>query len=118
MDFLGAAHGWGWSTNAPPAPLKMCHTYRAIMKLDTVIPCLKKIQKIHNSRDAATSFAKISIFPQKISSFCYIKKPRYRLYFNAQFLILLILFESLNVFFNKYDWDFDDISKIGYTSPS
>ena len=35
MDCLGAAHGWGWSTNAPPAPPKMCHTYRAMMKLDS-----------------------------------------------------------------------------------
>ena len=36
------------------APLpKICHRYPAMMKLGTVIPYLKKIQKIYESRDAA-----------------------------------------------------------------
>ena len=30
----------------PPVP-KICHTYPTMMKLGTVIPCLKKIQKIN-----------------------------------------------------------------------
>ena len=30
---------------------KICYTYLTMMKLDTVIPYLKKIQKIYKSRD-------------------------------------------------------------------
>ena len=40
-----------------------------------------------------------SIFSPKISNFFYIKKYRYRLYFETQFLILLTLFESLKIIF-------------------
>ena len=39
------------------APLpKICHTYPIMMKLGTVIPYLKKIQKIYESRDAPPDF--------------------------------------------------------------
>ena len=34
----------------PPLP-KICHTYPAMIKLGTVIPYLKKLQKIYDSRD-------------------------------------------------------------------
>ena len=40
----------------------------------------------------------ISIFLTEISKFCYIEKYRYRLYFDTLFLILLIFFESRNIF--------------------
>ena len=56
--------------------------------------------------------ADISIFSVEISKFCYIKKYRYRLHFDIQILILLILIESLRVF-NKHGYDFDDVSKNG-----
>ena len=36
----------------PPFP-KICHTYPAMMKLGTVIPYLKKIQKIYESHDTS-----------------------------------------------------------------
>ena len=50
MGFLGAAHGWGGG-EGKKAPLpKICHTH-TMMKLGTIIPCLKKSQKIHESRD-------------------------------------------------------------------
>ena len=45
MDFLGAAHGW------TPLP-KICHTHPTMMKLGTVIPYLKKIPKIYESRES------------------------------------------------------------------
>ena len=46
MGFLGAAYGWGGGgVKWPPFP-KICHTYPIIMSLGTVIPYLKKIQKI------------------------------------------------------------------------
>ena len=35
---------------------KICRTYPALMKLSTVIPNLKKIQKVYESRDAPTEF--------------------------------------------------------------
>ena len=39
------------------APLpKTCHTYPTMMKLGTVIPYPKKIQKIHESRDIPLEF--------------------------------------------------------------
>ena len=40
-----------------PHPLpKICHRYPTMMKLGTVIPCLKKIQKIYESRDTPIEF--------------------------------------------------------------
>ena len=39
----------------PPLP-KICHTYPAIIKLGTVIPYLKRIQKIYKSRDTHHGF--------------------------------------------------------------
>ena len=44
VDLYGAAHGW-WVKRLPLP--KMSHTYLAMMKLGTVIPYLKKIQKIY-----------------------------------------------------------------------
>ena len=56
MGFFGAAHGWGrggafWS----PLP-KIRHTYLAMMKLGTVTPYLRKIQKMYKSRDTSLEF--------------------------------------------------------------
>ena len=48
MDNFGVAHGWG-GHKGPILP-KISHTYPAMMKLVTVIPYLKKIQKIYESR--------------------------------------------------------------------
>ena len=49
MDLFGAAHGWG-GAKIPPLP-KICHTYPTMMKLSTVMPYLRKTQKIYDSRD-------------------------------------------------------------------
>ena len=51
----------------------ICHTYPTMMKLGTVIPYLKKIQKIYESRDTPLEFC-ISIFSPDISKFWYINK--------------------------------------------
>ena len=58
MDFSGAAHGWGGGGGqGKKAPLpKICYTYPTMMKLDTAIPYLKKIQKIYESRDTHPDF--------------------------------------------------------------
>ena len=47
MDFFSAAHRWG---------AKGGHTYTTMMKLGTVIPYLKKFQKIYQSRDTSLTF--------------------------------------------------------------
>ena len=35
---------------------QICHTYLTMIKFDTVTPCLKKIQKIYESRDTPPEF--------------------------------------------------------------
>ena len=50
MDFLGAAHGWGGGGGG------IRFTYPIIMKLGTVIPYLRKIQKMYKSRDTSLEF--------------------------------------------------------------
>ena len=47
---FGAAHGWGEGQKGPHLP-KICRTYATMMKLGTIIPYPKKIQKIYESRD-------------------------------------------------------------------
>ena len=56
MGIFGAAHGWGGKQkDLPPLP-KICHTYPTTMKLGTVIPYLKEIQKIYESRVTPLEF--------------------------------------------------------------
>ena len=55
MGFFGAAHGWGGEIPPPPLP-KTCHTYPTMIKLGTVIPYLKKTQKLYKSRDTSLEF--------------------------------------------------------------
>ena len=47
--------GEGGGGQQGPFP-KICHTYPTMMKLGTVLPYLKKIQKIFESRDTPTDF--------------------------------------------------------------
>ena len=54
MDFLGAAHRWE-GQKGPRLP-KICHIHPKMMKLGTVIPQLKKIQKIYESHDTPLEF--------------------------------------------------------------
>ena len=66
------------------APLpKICHTYPAIMKISTVLPYLKKIQKIYESMRHPLSSADISIFSPEINKFYHIKKCRHRFYIDT-----------------------------------
>ena len=112
MGFFGTAHEWG--VKKAPHP-KICHTYPTLMKLGTVVPCLKKIQKYINHVAHLLSSADISIFSPKISNFCYIRKYSYRLHFNACFLGFLTSFWVFKCCFDKYWWICDDVSKIGYS---
>ena len=57
MCIFGAAHGWGrggggggGGGGGKKALLpKICHTYPTVMKLGTVVPYLKEIQKIYHA---------------------------------------------------------------------
>ena len=62
---------------------KICHTYPTMMKLDTLIPYLKKIQKYINHVIHFLISADICNFLPEIIKFCYIKKYRCRLYFDT-----------------------------------
>ena len=55
MGFFGAAQGWGVATFWPLL-LKICHINPAMMKLGTVIPYLRKIQKMYKSRSTILGF--------------------------------------------------------------
>ena len=52
MGIFEAAHGWGGKAPLP----KIYYTYPTMMKLDTVTPYLKKIQKIYESRNTPPGF--------------------------------------------------------------
>ena len=81
----GLFRGWsrmGGGQKGPPLH-KICHAYPTEMKLVTVTPQPKEIQKYMNHVTQPLSFADITIFSQEISKFCYIKKYGDRLYFDT-----------------------------------
>ena len=61
MGFFGATHGLGEGAKRSTLP-KTCYTYPAMMKFDTVIPYLKKIQKLYESREALLQFCGYQYF--------------------------------------------------------
>ena len=77
------------------APLpKIYHTYPTMKKLGIVIPCLKNSKKHINHVIQHLNSADISIFHwYRLHWYKY----RYRFHFNTEVLILLTLFESLQV---------------------
>ena len=56
MGFFGTAHGWegGRGQKGPPSLKSVTHP--TIIKLGTVIPYLKKIQKLYESLDTPLEF--------------------------------------------------------------
>ena len=54
MGLFGAAHGWEGGQKIPLP--EIFHTYPAVIKLGTVIPYLKKVQKIYKLRDTPLEF--------------------------------------------------------------
>ena len=97
----------------PPLP-EICHTYPTTMKLGTVIPHLKKIQKIYEYRTSAD----ISIFSREISKFLLHQE------IEIEIDILYMISNSFSFswvfkdFLIKPGYDFDDISQNGYLRSS
>ena len=95
---------------------KICPLYPAIMKLGTVIPYLKKIQKIYESHDAPLDFCWHQFFfftkDQKILLHQEIQIQIANWYLNS---ICFNLFWICKNFFNKHDCNFDDVSKNGFS---
>ena len=116
MDLFGAAHGWGAGKKTPF--LNICHTYPTMMKLSTVIPYIKKIQKTYESRDTPLEFSWHQHFLTG--------NQLPLLYQGIQIKIAFwyIIFNSFNFFrvfkgcFNKHGCNFVEVSKIGYSRPT
>ena len=53
--FRGSAHGWEGGQTGPPS-LFNCRTYPTMMKLDTVLPYLKKVLKKYKTCDTPLEF--------------------------------------------------------------
>ena len=76
MDIFGAAHESGGAGRGGKKILlpKIQDAYPTMMKLGTVIPYLKKIQKMYESRDTPFSSGDVSVFSLEISNFYCNKK--------------------------------------------
>ena len=100
-----------------PLP-KICHTYPTKMKLSTVIPYLKMAQKIYELRDTPLGFCwhqHFFIGNQKILLF-------QKMHIYIEFLYIISnsfnFFWIFKDFFHKHGYNFDDVSKIGYSRSS
>ena len=106
MVIFGAAHRWGGGKKPPPhLLLKICHTYPAVMKLGTVIPYLKNIQKIYESHDT----------PQQILLYQKMQISIAFYYIISNSFSFSWVFKDL---FVKPGYNFDDVSKNGYPRSS
>ena len=102
--------------NAPFS--KICHTYPAMMELGTVIPYLKKMQKLYESRDTPLEFCWHQHF--------FTGNQQILLYQEMQIYIPFryTISNSSNFswlfkdFFNKQGHNFDDVSKNGHSRSS
>ena len=88
----------------------MGHIYPTMMKLGTLIPYQKKIQKYINYVMQPLSSADISIFSREISKYQEIL---------IQIVFLKIHFHIFLTFFIfKHGYNFDDVGKNCYSRPS
>ena len=99
-----------------PLP-KFCHTHPTLMKLGTLIPYLKKIRKIYKWCDTPFEFC----WHQQ---FCRNQLILLHQEIQIQILFWCIISNHFNFFwvfkdfFNKDGYNFDDVSKNGYSRPS
>ena len=89
---------------------RLPHTYLTVMKLGTVIPYLKKTQKIYESRDTPLDLCWNQLFYCKIANFAISE--------NTNIDCILVHFWDFKGFFNKNGYNFDNVTKIGYSRAS
>ena len=109
MGFFEAAY-WCAGSNRPPIS-KICHTYPTMMKLSTVIPYLKKVQKIYQSRGISLGFCwHQHFFTGNQQSFLYQE-------IQIKIAFWYIISNSFNFFwifkdcYNKHGYNFDGVTK-------
>ena len=95
MGFFVAAHEWRGAKKVSLP--KICRTYPKMMKLDAVIPYLKKFQKLYELRDTPIEFCWHQHLLPEIRTFCYNKKYSYRFHLDTYFLTLLTFLQSLRI---------------------
>ena len=119
MGVFRAAHGWGeGGKGGRPPPFLKYVTYPTMMKLGTVIPYLKKIQKIYESHDTPPELYWLQHF--------FTGNQQILIYQEIQIYIAFwyIISSSFNFFwvfkgfFNKSGYNVDDIRKNGHPRPS
>ena len=88
MGLFGDAQGWV-ETKKAPLP-KICHTYQAMMKLGTIIPCLKKIQKINEPRHTSSILLTSAFIHQKSANFAMLRNTNIDYIFLESLRIVLI----------------------------
>ena len=115
MSFFGEAHGW-WGAKRTPLP-KICHTYPTLMKLGTVIPYPKKIQKIYESHETPLDFCWYQYFFTGNQQILLYQEIQVYIAFWYIICNCFNVFWVFKIFFNKYDYNFDDVSKNGYSKP-
>ena len=94
MGLLEATHGWGKNSPLP----KICHTYPTVIKLGTIIPYLKRFQKIYKSRDAPLEICLYQHFLTRNQQLLLYQEIEISIaHFNTQLLIPLTFFEFLKV---------------------
>ena len=91
MGLIGAAHGWGQNGLSSKNLSHISYNNEIWHSL----PHLQSLQKYVNHVAYPLRSAYISIFSTEISSFCYIKKLKFKLRFNTWFLIPVTLFQSV-----------------------
>ena len=116
MSLFGAATDGGGTKIPLP---KICHIYPTMMKLGTVIPYLKNIQKIYKSCETPLKSCWHLHFFTGNWHFLLYQEIQMSIAFWYIFDKLLIHF--VWVFkgcYNNHSFNFDDVSKIGYSRPS
>ena len=91
IGLCGAARGWVGEKAKKPSLPKFCHTYPTMMKLGTIIPCLKNTQQ-YESHDTPPEFCWHQHF--------FTRNQKILKYYKIQIQILFwhIISNSFNVF--------------------
>ena len=117
MVFFRAAHGWGGRAKRPSFP-KICHTYPTMMKLDRVIPYLKKFQKLYESLDTPFEFCWHQHFLTENQQILLYQEIQLQIPFGYMISNYSNFSGVFKDCFNKHRQSFDDVSKNGYSRPS